>query len=174
VSDMDLYMKLQRQQDRTAPRRKQDGFEFRVLSKLLRALEPQPGWAKRTMFEVGDDLSLTWFNDRYEGCPVKLGSYKLKDTLGVLAIMTKYDKTKLSNEFDELQSNYPDNAIGLVFDSVGSGLSELIIHNWCEELPISKLGWRIQVATDQHGLLEIAPLKGFLSALAGNFQLEET
>lgn len=174
MSDMDLFMKQQRQDDRVAPRRKQDRFEFRVLSKLLRALEPQPGWARSTMFQVGDDLSFRWFNNAYEQCPLKLSTYKLKDTLGLIEIIKRYQKTALCSEFDELQSNYPNNPVGLVFDSVGSGLSELIVHNWYPSSPVELLGWKLHIAQEDWSPIEIAPYKGFLTLLGANFQLEES
>jgi len=173
VSDIDMYMKEQRGQERAAPRKKQDRFEIRVLGQTLRALEPQPGWAKKLMYEVGDDLGFKWFNDRYEQCPLKLGTYKLKDTVGILAIMKRYNKTALCSEFEEMRSNYPDSNIGLVFDSVGNGLSELVIHNWRTEGLLTLLGWRLQIKDETGGWLEVVPLKGFLKLLSYNFELED-
>jgi hypothetical protein len=155
--------------ERDYRREKQDRFEFRVLSALLRAFEPEPGWIRKLVDSARGEFNLVWFNDMYDNFPVKLATCKLGKTTHLVDILKRFEKLTLFKLLQEHADNYPEHPIGLVFASQGDKLPDLVVHN-AERLYRARGHWRVLLPAG----FALDPLEGFIASVRGcGFSLVE-
>jgi hypothetical protein len=148
---------------------KQLHFEQKITRALLAAGGAASTVATNEHRKLRDEFGLNWFNTNHPNCPLAIESRKLREPVD-LAALVRGDgrKTAHYRMHQELKQNWPDRPVGLVWDTHGDGISDLILHQ--DSHLLYPEAFMVRFYTDEEQTYFIQPFKAFLLRLSQVWQ----